>query len=85
VKTQEVLEHLREALSAARMERIDIGSETEHIKEVTKLYRETWIVNPILQAIQTIEASLPHKFQPWFEGSQTCGFCRKGHAHKLHD
>lgn len=68
MRKREVLELLNRALTSARMDRADFNSiiplenlpkteieVTKFIKDRTRLYRESWIVNPIKRAINLIE------------------------------
>lgn len=55
---ERVLRRLREVRHSCTMENSSFGSkeETEQIKAVTKLYRESWQVRPLDQLIQFLEA-----------------------------
>lgn len=68
MRKREVLELLNRALIDAQMERANFnsliplenlpkteGEVTEFIKGRTRLYRESWIVSPLKQAIKLIE------------------------------
>lgn len=56
---------------------------TDFIRERTRLYRETWVIPRIEEALALIAASVPHPYieQP---GWGWCAVCRKGPNLKLH-
>jgi len=61
MKKRKVLEYLENALKGARMENCSFGEGTEEIVERTKLYRESWIIPQIEEAIRLIKGE---KVQP---------------------
>lgn len=60
-RRERVLSKLREALRAAQMNDANFDGisnssrETQFIRERTRLYRESWIIEPLQQAIAELE------------------------------
>lgn len=56
----------------------------DFIWERTRIYRHSWIIGLLAEALRMIEAETPHKWEPRSDGVQTCAYCNFGPKHRLH-
>lgn len=57
---------------------------TDFIRERTRLYRDTWVIPRIEEALALIAASVPHPYIRAPQGLGRCQVCEKGSEHSLH-
>lgn len=55
MKVKKIINELKEIRKCASFEGLSIGTDTEYIKEKTKLYRETWIIGFLDSIIKEME------------------------------
>lgn len=57
---------------------------TDFIRERTEIFRSTWVLDYIQEALEHIAASRPHAFEPPHPGFAVCVRCGMGSVHRLH-
>lgn len=57
---------------------------TDFIRERTHLYRATWVLPFIQEAMDLVSATQPHQFAPAHPGLSRCDLCGMGSVHRLH-
>lgn len=84
-KSQEIIiNQLKDVLRISRMEHCDFGPKTDEIKEATRLWRASWITEPLERMIKLMEVNA--RFDYWRNGftaqtetGETINFDRHGY------